>query len=101
MSSSDNLAAVCSRARSALQVATHFAGIVDDIGHLTPIGYSLGATHDGISRPVETAVTGLDERGVSDRKFQARRDLTRAAELIERAAKNLDEAVIAWDPRED
>lgn len=101
MSPSDNLAAACARARSALRVAEHFAGILDDVGHLTPVGYSLGASHDGIARPVETTVAGLDERGVSDRKIRARRSLTHAAELIERAAREMDEAVKAWDQRED
>lgn len=97
MSSPDSLAAACARARRALRVATHFAGIVDDIGHLTPRRYGAGPSHDGIARPVETTIIGLDDRGVSDRKFAARRDLTRAAELIERAARNLDDTVASWD----
>lgn len=99
MPSSDSLAAQCSRARSALLVAAHLAGILDEVRHLPPVGYGSAPSFDGITRPVEDVVSALDDRGISDKSIAARRDLTRAAELIERAARGMDEAITAWDPR--
>lgn len=99
MSSSDSLSAQCSRARSALLVASHLAGILDEVRHLPPIGYGSAPSYDGVSRPVEDVVSALDDRGISDKSFSARRDLTQAAVLLERAARTINDAVTAWDPR--
>lgn len=97
MSTSDTLLAECRRARDALLVATHLAGIADEIRSLMPLGYGVASAHDGTPRPVEDVVSALDDRGVSDRVLRSRRRLALAASLIEESARELDEAVSAWE----
>ena len=95
--SSDSLTAVCRRAKDALLVATHLSGIAEEIRHTMPLGYGVDRSHDGIPRPTESLASALDDRGVSDRVLRSRRRLSYAASLIEEAARELDEAIAAWE----
>ncbi|PXY20856.1 hypothetical protein [Prauserella muralis] len=97
MTYTNDVTPVCARARDALTVATHLAGIADEIVTMAPLGYTPEPSHDGVSRPVENAAVALDERGVTPRVAAARLKITAAAIQLEDAARELDHAVSAWE----
>lgn len=91
------LASECTRTRNALLVASHLASQADEISTMMPLGYGREPSHDGISRPVEVLLSALDDRGVSDLVLRARRQLHNASLLVESAARELDQAISAWE----
>ena len=87
----------CERLRRAVLVAASRADIVEEIRHQLPRGYSSVTSREWASRPVESLVEALDDRGVTDRVLRARRRLSAAAALVEEAARDLDAAIDLWE----
>lgn len=96
-SNPESTKAQCERLRQAVLVAANRADIVEEIRHQLPRGYSAITPGDWASRPVESLVEALDDRGVTDRVLQARRRLSAAAALVEEAARDLDAAIDLWE----
>lgn len=93
----DSLSTLAARLTDTARVVAHLAEVAEEISTDLPVGYRAARPIDGVPRPVEDILIGLEDRGVTPALINGRVALTIAVREAGNAARALDSAISRWE----